>query len=198
MDLAALLAVFPWEGTAVVLAIAYLLLAAREHSACWICALLSTAIYTVLFWNVSLLMESALNAYYLLMAVYGWLQWRYGGAAHAGVRIQRWSGARHVVVIAGVMLLAGFSGYLLGHNSTAAWPYVDSFTTWGAVVATVMVAHKVLENWIYWFVIDLVSIPLYVDRGLMLTAWLFVAYLVIVVFGFRAWLREYRAHGVVG
>ncbi len=96
------------------------------------------------------------------------------------------------------MLLAGFSGYLLGHNSTAAWPYVDSFTTWGAVVATVMVAHKVLENWIYWFVIDLVSIPLYVDRGLMLTAWLFVAYLVIVVFGFRAWLREYRAHGVVG
>ena len=69
----------PWEALAAALAIAYLLLAARERIACWGCALVITAIYTVLFWNVSLLMESALNVYYLLMAIYGWYQWRRGG-----------------------------------------------------------------------------------------------------------------------
>ena len=63
------------EGAAVVFAMAYLLLAVRENVLCWLFAFLSTAIYTVLFWDVSLLMESALNVYYMAMAVYGWHQW---------------------------------------------------------------------------------------------------------------------------
>ena len=56
-----------------------------------------------------------------------------------------------------------------------------------------MVARKVLENWLYWLVIDSVSIYLYLDRGLYLTALLFVAYLIIAVFGYRTWLRHYHA-----
>ena len=183
----------PWEGVAVVLAIAYLLLAAREHPACWACALVSTIIYTALFWNVSLLMESLLNVYYMFMAVYGWWLWQRGGAAHRGLVITRWRARRHLVVIGGVVVAAVVTGALLSRYSSAAWPYVDSFTTWGAIVTTWMVAQKVLENWLYWLVIDAVSIPLYIDRGLYLTATLFVVYLVIVVFGFVGWKREYAA-----
>ena len=69
-------AMSPWEYVAVLLSIAYLLLAARENIWCWLCALVSTCIYVLLFWNESLLMESALNGYYIAMAVYGWWQWR--------------------------------------------------------------------------------------------------------------------------
>ncbi|MBO6566871.1 MAG: nicotinamide mononucleotide transporter, partial [Pseudomonadales bacterium] len=71
--------------------------------------------------------------------------------------------------------------------------YVDSFTTWGAIVTTFMVARKILENWIYWLVIDSVSIYLYLDRALYFTAILFMAYLVIIFFGFRAWWLDYRS-----
>ena len=78
-------------------------------------------------------------------------------------------------------------------HTLAAWPYVDSFTTWGAVVTTFMVARKVLENWVYWFVLDAVSIPLYAERGLYVTAMLFALYLVIIVFGFLRWHRQYAA-----
>ncbi|MEQ9058795.1 MAG: nicotinamide riboside transporter PnuC [Gammaproteobacteria bacterium] len=183
----------PWEGVAVVLAIAYLLLAAREHPACWGCALISTVIYTALFWNVSLLMESLLNVYYMVMAVYGWWLWQRGGVAREGLVITRWRPRRHLVVIAAVLAAAAVTGALLSRHTAAAWPYVDSFTTWGAIVTTWMVARKVLENWIYWFVIDGISIPLYLDRGLYLTAGLFAVYLVIVVFGFVQWRREYAA-----
>src|SRR5210317_1156534 len=69
----------PWEAVAVVFAIAYLLLAVKENILCWLFAFMSTAIYTVLFWDVSLLMESALNVYYMAMAVFGWYQWTRGG-----------------------------------------------------------------------------------------------------------------------
>jgi nicotinamide mononucleotide transporter len=72
----------PWEVAGVILAIAYLLLAVREKIACWYFAFASTAIYTVLFWDVSLLMESALNVYYMAMAVFGWYQWTRGGSTH--------------------------------------------------------------------------------------------------------------------
>ncbi|MGR8949368.1 MAG: nicotinamide riboside transporter PnuC [Gammaproteobacteria bacterium] len=192
-----------WEYAAVFLGIAYLILAARENIWCWACALISTCIYTALFWNESLLMESALNVYYIAMAVYGWWQWRPGqswssaqsaGHAKSNLKITKWQSSRHVVVIAAVIMMAVISGALLSRHTTAAWPYIDSFTTWGAVVTTWMVANKILENWIYWFVIDGVSIPLYLDRGLYLTACLFTAYLVIVVLGYFAWLKEYREY----
>ena len=74
----------------------------------------------------------------------------------------------------------------------AAFPYLDSFTTVAAVVTTYMVAKKVLENWIYWFVIDSVSVYLYAARELPLYAALFVFYLVLIVIGFRQWLADWR------
>lgn len=186
-------AMSPWEYIAVALGIAYLVLAARENIWCWLCALVSTCIYVLLFWNESLLMESALNGYYIAMAVYGWWQWR-GKSMRQEARISAWTTSRHLVVITSVLALSGASGYLLSEHTTAAWPYLDSFTTWGAIVTTWMVAHKILENWIYWFVVDAISIPLYLERGLYLTAALFVMYLVIVVIGYFTWKREYTGY----
>lgn len=184
----------PWEVLAVFLAIAYLLLATREMSLCWYCAFVSTAIYTALFWHVSLLMESVLNIYYMGMAAYGWQQWRHGGQQSTGVAIKTLSRNRHVLILSAIVTLSVISGYLLSHNTEAAWPYVDSFTTWASVITTVMVAKKILENWLYWLVIDSISIPLYIDRGLYLTAILFAAYLVIVVIGYITWRRTYLMH----
>ena len=86
-----------------------------------------------------------------------------------------------------MLLISLVSGALLHRYSAAALPFLDSFTTWGSVLTTFMVARKVLENWIYWIVIDATSIVLYLDRGLYLYAGLFVAYLVIAVFGYFNW-----------
>ena len=182
-----------WEAVAVMLAIAYLLLAMKENILCWYCALFSTAIYTQLFWNVSLLMESALNVYYLAMAVFGWYQWKYGGREKSSLSIQRLTLQTNLLIIGTVFVAAGISGWLLSQHSQAAWPYLDSFTTWGSVATTFMVAKKILENWLYWLVIDSISIPLYIDRGLYLTAFLFFIYLFIVVAGFFNWRRRYQA-----
>jgi nicotinamide mononucleotide transporter len=182
-----------WEALAVLLAIAYLLLAVRENILCWYCALLSTAIFTFLFWNVSLLMESALNVYYMIMAVYGWQQWKFGGSKHSGVLISELSARQNILIITAILILTLASGYLLSQHTSAAWPYVDSFTTWGSVITTIMVAKKVLENWLYWLVIDTISIPLYIDRGLYLTAILFMAYIVIAIVGYLSWRQRFLA-----
>jgi nicotinamide mononucleotide transporter len=186
-----------WELVAVVLALLYLLLAMKERIECWYAAFVSTGIYIFLFWDVSLLMESALQVYYLAMAVYGWWQWRKKNDQSEGLIIHVWSFRQHAIAIATVALLVLVSGYLLAENTTAALPYLDSFTTWGAVITTYMVTQKVLENWLYWIVIDGVSVFLYIDRELYMTAVLFVLYVVIVVIGFLQWLPRYRQQQLV-
>ena len=181
------------ELAAVLLGIAYLLLAMRESLWCWYAALVSTALFLHLFWQVNLLMESALQVYYIGMAVYGWWHWRHGGANHETLAISRWPLRNHLIAISLVLLAALISGTLLAQNTNAALPYLDSFTTWGSIVTTWMVARKILENWLYWLVIDSASIYLYLDRELYLTAALFAVYVVIVIFGYFQWLQHYRA-----
>lgn len=177
----------PWEVLAVLLSIAYVILAAKEHIACWACALGATAIYTLLFWQVSLPMESALNLYYLIMALYGWSQWQQQ-TKNSGAQIHRWRPRQHLVAIAVILLLTAISGSLLqSYWPSAALPWLDSFTTWASVITTWMVARKVLENWLYWVVIDLASIWLYLDRGMHLTALLFAGYVVIALCGWFIW-----------
>jgi nicotinamide mononucleotide transporter len=185
---------FEWvnlETLAVALGIGYLLLAMRESSLCWYCAFLSTALYVWIFGDVSLYMESALNVYYMAMAIYGWLQWQRGGADKSGVKIIRWTARQHILGVAIILAASVTSGYLLFSNTAAKLPYLDSFTTWGSVFATIMVAQKVLENWLYWIVINSVSIYLYIDRGLDQTAAMFFLYLVLASIGFLTWKKAY-------
>ncbi len=181
-----------WEFFAVLFGVVYLLLAIQEHIWCWYAAFVSTAISIYIFWNVQLIMESALQIYYLAMAIYGWYHWKYGNVNNGDITIACWRLRVHLLVIIAVLLISLVSGYLLANNTAAAWPYLDSFTTWASVLTTWMVARKILENWIYWLVIDSVSIFLYLDRGLYLYAMLFMAYLIIVIFGFVQWKQSYQ------
>jgi nicotinamide mononucleotide transporter len=182
------------EGIAVVLALAYLLLAARESLWCWYCAFVSSALYVVVLWDARLLTESVLSAFYVVMAVVGWYQWRYGGAAHEGVRIVSLRWWQHLVLLAVLLVLAALNGWAMQRWTSAAWPFVDSFITWGSVLTTVLVVRKVLENWLYWLLLDGLAMVVYIDRGLYPTAILFALYLVIVVFGYVKWRREYRGY----
>ena len=93
----------------------------------------------------------------------------------------------------GVVVAASLvSGYLLQTRTDAAYPYIDSMTTWAAIWATFLVARKVLENWWYWLVIDTASIFIYWSRDLEQTALLFVVYVVMIPFGIVSWTRSYR------
>jgi nicotinamide mononucleotide transporter len=184
-------ALSPLEATAVLLSLAYLVLAVREHRACWLAAMGATAIYLVVFWQVRLLMEAALQLFYLAMAVHGWRHWGAGSGA-AAAPVVTWPVRAHALALGAIAVATVSSGAALTAWTDARLPYVDAFTTWGSVVTTVMVARKVLENWYYWLVIDSVSIGLYLDRGLLLTAALFVVYLVLVFFGIRAWTESSR------
>jgi nicotinamide mononucleotide transporter len=179
------------EIIAVLFATAYLALVIRESLWCWPAALVSVSLFMVLYLDSRLYMQALLQIYYFAMAIYGWWQWNSGGEQHRGVRIHWWSPLSHIVAIAVIVVVSGIFGRVLA-GTDAAFPYIDSFATVAALVTTFMVARKVIENWIYWFVVDAVLVYLFWKSDLHWTAGLYVLYLVMVVIGFWSWLKSSR------
>ena len=177
------------EPTAVILAIIYLLLAIKQNISCWFAAFFSSLLYFFVMYSAGLYMEAWLQIFYCVMAAYGWSQWRISITDDSKFLVRTWTRTQHIKVISLIFFVAFISGLALEKFTNAALPFIDSLTTWGAIVATYMVAKKLLENWIYWFVIDSISVFLFYSRGLFLTSMLFLFYLIIIYFGYKSWTQ---------
>ena len=180
---------FWMEMSAVLFAIIYLLLAVKQDVKCWFAAIISSLLYFFIMYDAGLYMEAYLQIFYIIMAFYGLQQWRSGDANASQFIVRTWDKRLHIKVIILIIFMSLISGFLLEKYTNAILPFIDGLTTWGAIVATYMVAKRLLENWIYWFVIDFISIFLFMSRGLYLTAGLFFIYLVIIYFGYMSWIK---------
>lgn len=183
------------EWGAVVLAMAYVLLAAKQNSWCWLCAFLSTAIYTWLFWQVTLPFQSALNVFYMVMAGYGYYQWSKGDEEGKGKVIRYWPWWFHAIIVPVVLVIAWVLSQVARSQFDSDHLLLDASINLLSVVATFMVAHKILQNWVYWFVINIASAYLYVQVGYALSACLFLGYVGFSVFGYYQWRIAYREQG---
>lgn len=183
-----------WEMVAVLLSVTYLLLAIKQSLWCWVAAFISTLIYTILFFDASLLMDSALNLFYLVMAIYGWYSWKYGNGINKNeeLEITTYGLAKNLKIIGILIIVSLILGYIMANYTRADFAYLDTFTTVFAVFTTYTLTKKVLENWLYWIVIDSVSIYIYINKGFYLTAILFAFYTVLAFIAYNNWKKEYE------
>jgi len=183
------------EAASVVLGLVYLLLAVKRQRWCWVAGGLSSAIVLYLSLGAQLPMQAALNGYYVAMSFYGWWRWtqdQAGTAPSVSLLPLRF----HIAACLGIVAVSALTAQWLASETNAAWPYLDSFTTWGSLFTTWLVARSKLENWVYWLVIDSILAFLFAMQGLVLLALLFVVYLGIVIAGFFSWHRIYRTQAL--
>lgn len=183
----ALLAQSGWEWLAASLGILYVILAAKESIWCWPSALVSTAIYTVLFWEGQLPMQAILNAYYMGMAVYGFILWQQHTTTAENLRISSRPLKFHTLFICIGIVLTGLIGLYLSSMPENRLPYLDAAVTVFSVMNTVLMVRKVLENWLYWIVINVAAITLYFQTGYYVTIVMFMVYLVLAIYGYKSW-----------
>ena len=181
-----------FEIVASILAIAYLILAMLQDKRCWVAWIISSLMYFFVMYSANLYMEALLQIFYIFIGLYGLYQWRFKADKKDALKITTWSVKNHLIVISALVFLTSLSGYVLMIYTAAASPFIDAFTTWGAIAASYLVAKKILENWFYWFVIDFVSVFLFISRELYPTALLFIVYLVLVVIGYSAWRKSWQ------
>ena len=187
------------ETAGVLFSVLYLVLAIHQSLWCWPAAFLSSVLTIIVMFGARLYAEAALNVFYAVVAVYGWYQWRYGGRSggESELPIIVWRPRVHMLAIGGSIVLSATLGWFMSRYTSAAHPYLDSFVTIASVVTTYMVARKVLENWLYWLVVDSLAMYLYWQRGLYGYFALFALYLVLVVIGLVRWHRDWRAQTAV-
>jgi len=181
-----------WEIIAALLGVVYVILAAKESLWTWVFGFMSTLIYTVLFWEGALVSSSLLNFYYMIMAMYGFYAWQ-KGKENEKLTISTYSFLKNLKLIAIGLGLSFIVGYLSSTYTDAKLVYMDSFVLVFSIIATWMLTQKVLENWLYWLVVDSVAIVLYWNTGYMATVILFMVYIILGVYAYFTWKKEFTS-----
>jgi nicotinamide mononucleotide transporter len=166
-------------------------LAVRQHVWTWPLGLANNALYAAVFFEARLYADMALQGVYFGLGCYGWWMWlaRRGTAPLAVSRAPR----RELGLALAAIPLAtlGLRELLIAANGAA--PLLDALTTSISLAAQLLLGRKRVENWALWIVADLIYLPLYVSRGLHLTALLYAIFLAMCVVGLRDWLRALEA-----
>src|SRR6185295_9459580 len=140
-------------------------------------------------------MQASLQAFYVVMSVYGWWSWT-RSAGDGELPVGLWPFAWHIGAALAAVALTFASARLLATETHAAWPMLDSLTTWFSLLATWLTAKARLENWLYWVAIDTVLAYLFYAQQLPWLALLSVLYIGISIGGFLAWRRRFRTQVV--
>ncbi len=181
---------FNWtiiETIAVLFSIIYVILATKQNIWCWAAAGISVVLYTYICFTAQLYPETGLQIFYLMMAIYGYYNWKKNTG---NLQIKQWTASKHLLLILIGTVFSFIMGFYFATYTDSEIPIIDSFTTVFSIIATYMVTKKILENWLYWIVIDTVSVYLYFSRDLHLTSLLFIAYTIIAIAGYFAWLNS--------
>jgi nicotinamide mononucleotide transporter len=184
------------ESVSVATGLAYALLAVKRIRWCWVAGGVSSSILAYLAARGRLPMQATLQVYYVAMSFYGFWRWS-GEDGKAGKAVTTWPLRSHLLAWLAIFGLSALSARWLAAETQAAWPFLDSLTTWASLLATWLVARTKLENWLYWIAADSVLVFLLIKQQMMFVAALFMAYLVISVIGFVTWSRNYRRHAPV-
>lgn len=183
--------------------IAYVILAAKENPWCWPVGIASVlfSFFVYIDPEVKLYSDATLQVFYAIISIYGWWTWTQESDSmkslttsnrskeETKLEISTLPWTNHLMIIVGGILLAGVLG-MMWEKFGAALPYVDAMTTSFSVIATVLVTRKILENWIYWIIIDTACIFIYIHRELYLFSLLFLIYGIVAVIGYMNWKRN--------
>ncbi len=186
-----------WEIAAALMGVAYILLAAKESQWCWLFAFFSTVIYTALFWEGQLPMQALLNFYYMGMAVYGFWLWHRHGIAKEALHISSWGWQKNLVFIMSGLIISAIVTYYLTVTAQSQSPALDAYITVFSVMNTWLMAKKILQNWLYWIIIDAAAVLLYIETGYYATAVLFIINTILAISGFISWIKLYHQQPTV-
>ena len=186
------------EIFAVVLSIIYVVLASKENYNCWYFGLASASIYALICFQSKLYAETILQIFYVIASLYGLFLWKKSPIKkklnkpqkNSTLFISDLSIKNHFLLIGLGSLIFVFFGIFLAKYTDAELPFVDAFTTIFSLFATYLTTKKILSNWLYWIVIDMTSVFLYHQRELHLTAFLFIIYTTIAIYGYFSWRKK--------
>ena len=185
-----------------IVGIIYLWLEYKANIYLWLVSIIMPAIYLYVFYVAGLYADFAINIYYLLIAIYGWMAWKYGFKLFSAKRekngdekllISHVPKKLWIRLIPIYLLLQLSITWMLMTYTNSDVPWLDSFTTSVSIIAMWLLARKYVEQWFVWIVVDVVCVGLYLYKDLYYTSALYAIYAIIAVFGYIKWKKIMNA-----
>jgi nicotinamide mononucleotide transporter len=189
------------EAVAVFFGLASVWYAKKENILVYPTGIISVLIYVYICLHVGLYADMGINFFYFLMSVFGWYKWTRKDENQNTRPIAALSKKEWILSIAGTLVFFVILSYLLQNYTDSTVPHIDGFTTAVFIIGMWLMALKKIENWIYWIIGDVVSIPLYAYKSLVLTSFQFTVFLILAVAGYMEWrkkLNSIKADPVAG
>lgn len=164
-------------------------LTARKNIWCYPAGLVNVGLYAVVFFQSRLYSDAVLQIFYIILLVYGWIQWKKNSAQKEFVatRIENKLWIKLSVVCAASTLVAG--AFFMKYTD-AALPFLDALLTSMSLVAQWLVAKKKIENWLIWIAADVIYVGMYIFKHLYLTAFLYFVFIAIAIAGWNSWKKN--------
>ena len=183
----------PIEIVAAIFGVVSVFLSVRQNIWSWPTAIVNVGLYIVVFFNSKLYGDTGLQVVYVIVNVYGWYHWLYGGKNHTELLVSRTSLKLGALLVTLGAVGTAILGTVLARKTDAALPYVDSLTTSTSLIAQWMMTRKLLETWIIWVAVDVIYIGMYIFKHLYPTAGLYLIWLILSAMGYVEWRRSLRA-----
>jgi nicotinamide mononucleotide transporter len=177
------------EITATIFGLVCVWLTVRQNIWCWPTGLVMVALYIVIFYQVKLYSDMGLQVIYVFMQIYGWYNWLHGGRDRGRLEVTRVSrGGAILWILVAASCTFGW-GFLMDRYTDAALPFWDAATTVMSLIAQWLMAKKILESWLVWISVDILSVGIYLVKGLYPTSGLYLVFLGLATMGFFAWKK---------
>ncbi len=175
-----------------VAALAYLYFSIKQKIWLWPLGILTSLVYVFIFFNAKFYADAGLNFYYVIISIYGWYFWmnRKSNSKSESIPIKQTDKRLALQLTAASIVVFILIAFILKNYTDSTVPYGDAFTTSLSIIATWMLAKKILEQWLVWIVVDAVSMLLYIYKDLQITAVLFLVYTALAVYGYFEWKKS--------
>lgn len=175
------------EAVAVVTGLASVWYAKKENILVYPVGIVSVLIYVYICFSVKLYADMAINAFYFVMSIYGWVKWSRKVDDKPARPVSRATKAEWMYAVAGLSVSFVILVFILKKYTDSNVPVWDALTTAIFIIGMWLMALKKIENWLFWIAGDLISVPLYASKALVLTSFQFSVFLALAVAGYIAW-----------
>lgn len=178
------------EAVAVITGLGSVWYAKKENILVYPVGIVSVLIYVYLCFSVKLYADMGINAFYFVMSIYGWVKWSRITGDKPARQITWASRNEWLYSFAGLIVFFIILAFLLKNYTDSNVPIWDAMTTAIFIIGMWLMALKKIENWLFWIAGDLISVPLYVSKGLILTSFQFTIFLILAILGYLEWRNK--------
>lgn len=182
------------EGVAVAFGLMSVWYAKKANILVYPTGIISVLIYVYICFFAGLYADMGINFFYFIVSIYGWYKWTRKDRSNRILPISKCTAWQHLAGVLATVVFFIILQYILRNFTDSTVPYWDSFTTAIFIVGMGLMALKKIENWVYWIIGDIVSIPLYFQKDLLLTSFQFAVFLILAVLGYIEWRNKIKAN----